>query len=234
MRSCVCVLSHSVVSDSSPTHGLEPTRLLSPWDSPGKNTGVSCHFLLQGIFLTQRSNTHFLRWQVDSLPLSTWEAQNEIITIGLNPVWWCPYRKRTFERRQTQRGKKAQETWIRLSLSSLWRNPPPPADLLISDFSRLKLWENTFLVLKPPLWYFVMTASANHCRYLRRVRRAEWEDLWGCAWTDCSPELEPRADRGPWIHNVSRAQGSCSKSSPWSSAGRMAQPPSVSFHSVPL
>ena len=30
--------------------GLQPTRLLCPWDSPGKNTGVGCHFLLQGIF----------------------------------------------------------------------------------------------------------------------------------------------------------------------------------------
>ena len=28
-------------------HGLQPTRLLHPWDSPGKNAGVSCHFLLQ-------------------------------------------------------------------------------------------------------------------------------------------------------------------------------------------
>ena len=32
------------------------TRLLGPWDFPGKNTGVGCHFLLQGIFLTQGSN----------------------------------------------------------------------------------------------------------------------------------------------------------------------------------
>ena len=31
-----------------------------PWDSPGKNTGVDCHFLLQGIFLTQESNSHLL------------------------------------------------------------------------------------------------------------------------------------------------------------------------------
>ena len=29
-------------------HGLQPARLLCPWDSPGKNTGVGCHFLLQG------------------------------------------------------------------------------------------------------------------------------------------------------------------------------------------
>ena len=33
-----------------------PTRLLHPWNFPGKNTGVGCHFLLQGIFLTQGSN----------------------------------------------------------------------------------------------------------------------------------------------------------------------------------
>ena len=37
---------------------------------PGENTGVGCHFLLQGIFLTQGSNQHLLHWQVDSLPLS--------------------------------------------------------------------------------------------------------------------------------------------------------------------
>ena len=36
----------SVVSNSVRPHGLQPTRLLRPWDSPGKNTGMSCHFLL--------------------------------------------------------------------------------------------------------------------------------------------------------------------------------------------
>ena len=34
-------------------HGLQPTRLLCPWDSPGKNTGVGCHSLLQEIFPSQ-------------------------------------------------------------------------------------------------------------------------------------------------------------------------------------
>ena len=37
-------------------HGLKPTRLLCPWHSPGKNTGVGCHSLLQGIFLIQGLN----------------------------------------------------------------------------------------------------------------------------------------------------------------------------------
>ena len=34
-------------------HGLEPTRLPCPWNSPGTNTGEGCHFLLQEMFLTQ-------------------------------------------------------------------------------------------------------------------------------------------------------------------------------------
>ena len=41
-------------------HGLQPTRLLCPWDSPGKNTGVGYHALLWGIFLTQGLNLHLL------------------------------------------------------------------------------------------------------------------------------------------------------------------------------
>ena len=47
------MVSRSVMSDSLPPRGLQPTRLLCLWDSPGKNTGVGCHFLLQGIFPTQ-------------------------------------------------------------------------------------------------------------------------------------------------------------------------------------
>ena len=43
--------------------------LLCPWDSLDKNTGLCCHFFLQGIFLTQGSNPHLLLWQSDSLPL---------------------------------------------------------------------------------------------------------------------------------------------------------------------
>ena len=38
------------------SYELRPIRLLCPWNSPGKSTGVGCHFLLQGIFPTQGSN----------------------------------------------------------------------------------------------------------------------------------------------------------------------------------
>ena len=52
---CVCV-NHLIVSDPLWPHGLWPTSLLCPWNSPGKNTGVDCYFLLLGIFLTQGLN----------------------------------------------------------------------------------------------------------------------------------------------------------------------------------
>ena len=55
-------VSCSVVSDSLRPHGLYPTRLLCPWDSPGKNTGASSHSLLQEIFPTQGSNLGLLHW----------------------------------------------------------------------------------------------------------------------------------------------------------------------------
>ena len=54
-------------------HRLQTTRLLSPCDFPGKNTGVSCHFLLQGILIQPRDQTHVPlspALQVDSLTLS--------------------------------------------------------------------------------------------------------------------------------------------------------------------
>ena len=53
-------VSHSVMSNSLQPQRLYPTRLLCPWDSPGKNAGVGCHFYLQGIFLTQGSNLDLL------------------------------------------------------------------------------------------------------------------------------------------------------------------------------
>ena len=44
---CCCCKVASVVSNSVLPQRQKPTRLLRPWDSPGKNTGVGCHFLLQ-------------------------------------------------------------------------------------------------------------------------------------------------------------------------------------------
>ena len=63
LRVYTCMLIHSVVYDSLWPHGLQPTRLFCPWDLPENN----CHFFLQGIFPTQKSNSRLLLWQADSL-----------------------------------------------------------------------------------------------------------------------------------------------------------------------
>ena len=69
----MAVLSHFQSCPTLWSHGLYPTRLLCPWDSSGKNNGVGCHFLLQEIFPTQRSNLcllQLLHWQAGSLLLA--------------------------------------------------------------------------------------------------------------------------------------------------------------------
>ena len=67
-----------------------PNRLLCPLDFPGKNTGVSCYFLLQGIFPIQGLglNQHLLchpHWQADSLSLSLVVANDH----KMNNLKWC-------------------------------------------------------------------------------------------------------------------------------------------------
>ena len=63
--------SRSVVSNSLWPHGPYPTRILCPWDFPGKNTGVGCHFLLQGLFPTQGLNQGHLSHKGSKRSLST-------------------------------------------------------------------------------------------------------------------------------------------------------------------
>ena len=53
-------VSHSVASNSLRPHRLKLATFLCPWNSPGKNTGVGCHSLLQGIFPTQGLNPGLL------------------------------------------------------------------------------------------------------------------------------------------------------------------------------
>ena len=73
----------SVMSNCLRPHGLGHTRLLCPWDSPGTNTRVDCHFLLQGIFPTQGSNPRLMSLALAGeffITSATWEAQNNSIS----------------------------------------------------------------------------------------------------------------------------------------------------------
>ena len=69
------------MSDSLRPNGLQPTRLLFPWDSPGKNTGVGCHVLLQGIFPTQEPNLGLIAGK-----FLTIRATREASTVYINTI----------------------------------------------------------------------------------------------------------------------------------------------------
>ena len=76
------------MSNSLQHHELQPARLLCPWDFPGKNTGVDCYFLLQGIFLTQMIKHMSPAWQVDSLRLNHLGSPHKSLgKCTLKPKW---------------------------------------------------------------------------------------------------------------------------------------------------
>ena len=92
--------SRSVVSDPQRPHGLQPTRLLRPWDFPDKSTGVGCHCLLR-ILLYQTPNNCFVHVvlflyfsQRSSLPKRALirKSWNRLETSVLPPTGLCSLR----------------------------------------------------------------------------------------------------------------------------------------------
>ena len=95
------------LSDSVQPYGRQPAMFLSVyspgqeyWDSPGKNTGLGCHVLLQGIFPTQGLGPcllHLLYWQAGSLPLVPPGKPKNVWYLGLNEssrkcIYYCYHR----------------------------------------------------------------------------------------------------------------------------------------------
>ena len=81
---CACTLSCLIVFDSLWVYG----PLLCPWDSPCKFTGVGCHALLRGIFLTQGSIVRLLsllHWQASSLPLAPHRKLSGLCSLEIKP-----------------------------------------------------------------------------------------------------------------------------------------------------
>ena len=96
-------VSRSVASDSLRPQGWQPARLPCPWNSPGKNTGVGCHFLLQGIFPTHGSNQGLwhcrqtVHWMlaVTRSPYILW-----VVTCSFGPPWWLSCKESTWQCRR--------------------------------------------------------------------------------------------------------------------------------------
>ena len=103
-------MSNSLLSD-----GLQPARLLCPWDSPGKNNRVGSHLLLQGIFPTQGSNTS-LKSPALARGLfttsTTWEASLGLSVQSLSHV-------RLFATPWTQGFPVLTNSWSLLRLMSI-------------------------------------------------------------------------------------------------------------------
>ena len=92
--------------------GRQPARVLCPWDSPGKNTGVGCHFLLQGIFPNQELNPGLLHCRKILYQLSYEGSPKQIDSGKLlnntgNPAWCSVMIQRSGlrDRRQAQEGR---------------------------------------------------------------------------------------------------------------------------------
>ena len=87
---CVCAKWIQLYATLCSPMDCSPPGSSVHWDSLGKNTGVGCHFLLQGIFPTLGSNLsllYLLHWQADSLPLShlgSWT--HHVVVQLLSPV----------------------------------------------------------------------------------------------------------------------------------------------------
>ena len=112
-----------VLSDSLWPHGLQPTRLLCPWDFPGHNTGVGCHALLQGIFMTQGSNPG--RWHcrqilycLSYLQGPTWSGPFTLVILSPISVPWLDPSQTHFPK------------WISCCFSSELYFPCPRATVL--------------------------------------------------------------------------------------------------------
>ena len=107
-----------------PSPGRAILLLPSPWDFSGKNTGVGCHFLLQGSFPTQRSNPCLLHWQADSLLLSHQRSPGQ--GIGVANQFPCPeLNNQALSKDQTkypfdQAHRGGFPTMFRLHLKASW------------------------------------------------------------------------------------------------------------------
>ena len=106
-----------------------PARLLCSWNFPGKNTGGSCHFLLQGIFPTRGLNPHLLHllhWQENSLPLAPpgkpWRFLKKL-KIGLPNVPVSPHTGKILIQKNT---RTPVFTAALFPIAKTWKQPKRP------------------------------------------------------------------------------------------------------------
>ena len=148
----------------------QPTRLLCPRDSPSKNTGLGCHFLLQGIFRTHGLNPRLLcllHWPVGSLALAPPGKPNKKGEIWTRDIYTGrmpsegeggDWRAAPMSRRMPKIARSLGRSRERILPGSPRKEP-----ILRTPCSWTSgLWDYTSLWFKPPgLWCFVTVAPGN-------------------------------------------------------------------------
>ena len=96
------------MSDSVRPHRRQPTRLLHPWHSPGKNTGVGCHFLLQCMKVKSLSRVRLFAtpWTTPTRLLRPWDFPGKSTGVGCHCllhylVYMCQKTLKDFSGRNT-------------------------------------------------------------------------------------------------------------------------------------
>ena len=78
-------MKSSVVSDPQRPHGLQPSRLLRPWDFPGKSTGVGCHCLLVSIYNLRRFIIHLTKFLIQFTHQLPGKSHGQRSLVGCSP-----------------------------------------------------------------------------------------------------------------------------------------------------
>ena len=165
------------MSDSLQPCGRQPTRLCHPWDFPGKNTGVGCHFLLQGIFLTQGLNSGLLHCRQTLHCLSHQGSIGQI-------VWDLRLGKRFLKLTKSQTIKKNGKLLfikvkifcsINISIKRMKRQATDRKEVFSNLISDNQYLVNMVLVIKK------LPANArdiNDAGSIDRVRKIPWRKEW--------------------------------------------------------
>ena len=171
----VCV-SRSVVSDPLRPHRLQPDRLLCPWDSPRKNTGVSCHTLLQGIFLNQVWNPSLLHCRQILYHLSHLSSVQLLSHVWLFVTPWTAARQASLSITNSQGLLKL--TSIKSAMPSKHLILFCPLLLLLSIFPSIRIFYNeSVLCIMPKNWSFSFSISLSN-EYSGLISfRIDWLDL---------------------------------------------------------
>ena len=103
-------------------HGFQPARLLCPWDFPGKNSGVGCHFLLQGISLAWWLNLHLLHYRRILYHWATREAHTHKYCLAIKKNEILPFcdNMGRHQGHYTKWNKSDRERQIPYDLSYMW------------------------------------------------------------------------------------------------------------------